>query len=181
MRLRLPLVGLMVFAALLNGCARQADVSKTKHYADRGVSFDYPGNWRIAETKELSIARLLVLKEPGNAVMLLTVYNPGVSVSLPDYSKKFSESLQKSIPFGIFKELGATDVHEPEGERIDLKCMLKMAIVDLPYTVNVRKRVLDGFTLITVTQVPDEKRALVAAGFDLVHRTLRCSSTTSQP
>ena len=153
---------------ILAGCERPADTSRPKHFQDGGISFDYPGNWKITKNETLSSGRLFFLETTGSAVFVLTVYNSGLDIALEDYAENFRKSLGEKVPFHLLKH--------PDMAAADAGIDCKYSLLDVPHTANITKHVFGEITVICVSQVADEDRNLVTTGFALVRRTLNSSA-----
>jgi hypothetical protein len=150
------------------GCTRQADVSKPQHFRDEVVSFDYPSNWKITKNEGLRSGRLIFVEAPNSAVVILTVLNPEIDVALDEYANDFKTNLGTAAPFRLVKNSAMS----ANASGIDCKFSLELVGVKVPHTANITKHVFGDIKVICLTQVADEDRRRVDAGFRLIRRTL---------
>ena len=85
---------------LVIGCERRAEVANPKHFRDDGISFDYPGNWKVTKNATFLPGRVIVLEEPGSAIVVLRVYPAGSDVSL----EQFAGEVWKNALSGIARD-----------------------------------------------------------------------------
>jgi len=162
---------LLAAIAFLGGCARQADVSKTKHFQNRGITFDYPQNWRITKDEQNESFSLIYVEGPGSVLTILSVFNADMDISLEKYTADFIESMRLGVPLNWFK-LTSTSA---KPEMTDVRFSIRIGDIDTPITANLSKREMGGLQVICLTQEADEDRHLVQAGFDLIRQSLASS------
>jgi hypothetical protein len=168
MMLSLRLTFLGAVLALAGGCTRQADMARPRTFRDAGIVFDYPGNWKITKNETNPYGRLIFVEEPGSALAILTVYGAAFDVSLEGYAEEFRKNIGTQVPFNMLRH---SSVAAREGA-IDCKYSLQFAGINVPHTANLTKHVFGDIKVICLTQVADEDRRLVDAGFGLVRKTL---------
>ncbi len=154
--------------AFLAGCSRQADVAKPQHFAEHGIAFDYPGNWRITKNEAEVTGRIIFVEDSGSTFVAFTVFEHGLDVNLKDYVEDFRKRVGESVPFNLVKR----STLEARTEGIDCKFSLQLLGVNVPHTANFTKHVFGATSVICLTQVADEDRHFADPGFALIRRSL---------
>jgi hypothetical protein len=167
---------LLAVALLVGGCNRQADVSQPTQYRDHGLAFDYPKNWQITKDEQSGSIRFIHVEGPGSVLTVFSVFGPDPVISLDTFATDYVENMKKGVPFDMFKLAGQTVT--PAGG-IDVRYSIKVAGIDVPFTTNLFRRELGTFQVIGITQISDEDRHFVQAGFDLILKSLAASPPIS--
>lgn len=160
----------LVCAIFLAGCARQADVGNPVRFTEGALTFDYPRNWKITSNEPLGEGRLIMLEAPGSALLTITAFAPGADVSLKDYGANLKENMADST-LGLLMSFKNQGVRQDD-EALELKFTVSVAGVHVPHTQEVTRHVFGNVTVFCMSQVADEDRQLVQAGFDLVRKSL---------
>jgi hypothetical protein len=161
-----PVILLLLIALALPACERPADLSKTHVFSEYGIAFEYAANWNVKERENSSAARIIYIEEPGDALVIISVFRGSARISPRGYADAYASSLSDAIPFGLVK---AKVVPRTE-ETVDVTFTLASAV---PHTANVTLHGFERVSVICLTQVADDNRKNVQAGFDLIRRTLR--------
>ncbi len=161
----------LVCAVFFTGCARQADTGNPVRFTEGALTFDYPGNWKVSTNDPLGEGRLVMLEEPGSALLTVTAFAPGMEVSLKDYGANLKENMTDST-LGLLMNIKSRGVRQ-ENEALELKFTVSVAGVRVPHTQEVTRHVFGNVTVFCMSQVSDEDRHLVQAGFDLVRGSLQ--------
>lgn len=96
--------------ALWTSCERVADVSSPLSYAKEGISFVYPGNWKIEDDENLDGTKFLSVESPGDALFLVMESPDDGTGTLQEFVKSFSESFGGEIPIGTVEKPTASDI-----------------------------------------------------------------------
>ena len=91
-------------------CERVADVSSPLSYAKEGISFLYPGNWKIEDDENLEGTTFLSVESPGDALFLVVKSPDEGTETLQDFVKSFSESFGGEIPIGTVEKPTSSDI-----------------------------------------------------------------------
>jgi len=107
---RLCLLLLPFFSA----CEKMADVSSPQLYSKDGLAFSYPGNWNITGEEALGDAgekaKLLNVESPGDAIVIICVFDYASEQTLLEWATDFSLSMKEEIPFGEVGDSRFSDV-----------------------------------------------------------------------
>jgi hypothetical protein len=159
------------------GCERRPDLARPKTFDEGGLSFAYPGNWKLkAETSTegaVSI-RSITIDSPGAAVVMIEEFKPAIEVQ----ARKFvDELLQQMDKLAGGKSRGLVRVEglatRPVQQRIlgatraGQRYGFRMTVLGekVPHTIDAYSVMLDDRTLVLITQAPDEDVRKVEAGF----------------
>lgn len=91
-----------VYIALVGCSENEADIDGKKRYEQDGVSFDFPGNWKITDDVEEGGYRYLFVETPGDAIVKIKIYSNDQSFSLSEFVELDIESLKSEMPY-LFK------------------------------------------------------------------------------
>ena len=153
---------------LLSGCGRPADTSVAQHYHGRGITFEYPAPWKIGKEVAQGVSYLILVEEPGAAIVNFTLFPAEQNHSLEEYTELYLKDLEAELRPNIFQRTGT----DRSPGHIDVRFSLKFGSISLPCTVNVTRHEQGKSTVFCVTQVADEDRAGVQAAFDRMRHSL---------
>lgn len=156
------------------GCSEQpATVDEPKSYTQDGLSFDYPGNWRVTEDNQEKGVRDLSIETPGNALMIIQIYSEDCAVEILEFAKLFARATKKSAPIGNISDSEYDSVSEFSGyEELTERLTVTMLGQQLPYTREYWMKSFSERVCYIIASVTDEEQSLVAEGFDLVVSSL---------
>lgn len=162
----------------------QAEIEAPLRHAEGGVSFAYPGNWSLREepgaAAEIDL-RTLVLESRGDALMLVQVFRPPVTIDLDEH---LALTMRTLISDFAGKGGGVAEVEpgpvtgfervwlgEPRAAR---RAAIRVAMPgeEADSAIELYAASLPACTVVVFTMVPDAGRARAGAGFDLVLDTL---------
>ena len=91
-----------------------ADIASPQSYSKDGISFRYPGNWKITEEEVLGDlgekAKLLNVESPGDAIVVICAFDYASEQTLLEWATDFSLSMKSEIPFGEVGDSRFSDV-----------------------------------------------------------------------
>jgi len=88
-----------------------ADVSSPQLYSKDGLSFLYPGNWKITEEEVFEEkAKLINVESPGDAIVVICAFDYASEQTLLEWATDFSLSMKEEIPFGEVGDSRFSDV-----------------------------------------------------------------------
>lgn len=160
----------LALAVGFTGCERQADSANPVHFKEGTLAFDYPANWKVTSNDPLGEGRLVILGGPGSVLVTIAAFSPGVAVSLEDYGRMIKENMTDSA-LGILLRMKPQEGHT-ERESMEFRFTVSIGSVHVPHTQVLTRHVFGDATLFCMSQVADEDRHLVQAGFDLVRDSL---------
>lgn len=106
----IPISVSFALMALGTSCERVADVSSPLSYAKEGISFLYPGNWKIEDDENLEGTKFLSVESPGDALFLVMESPDDGTGTLQEFVKSFSESFGGEIPIGTVEKPTSSDI-----------------------------------------------------------------------
>ncbi|PWK48592.1 hypothetical protein C8D97_109143 [Pleionea mediterranea] len=125
------------------GCReRSAELKDINRYMKSGVSFDYPGNWKVTEDVEDEDYRYIFVESPGDAISKIEIYPKGASFSLLEFVKLDIENLKSNMPkfFNLNDKGGISEItRSVEGEIFTgykYKYNFSVLGVDVPISLN---------------------------------------------
>lgn len=163
--------------SLLPGCGEPAaDVAKPQSYNQKGLAFQYPGNWTIEDDTTENSFRNVTIETTGDALVIVQFFPLAIASALADYSQEFSTDFAAAIPFGkasppVFTKL------DPKDGYTRLKETFSMQILgqDIPHVRIYHSRDVGSHRCFILCQVADEDFHRVEAGFDQVVRSMKVS------
>ena len=167
MKKLLPLFSCM----LLIGCGEPiAQTKKPQLYNKNGVSFSYPGNWKITEDISLGAdARVILIESPGDAIMCIQIYPEKQALSLVDYAKWFESNSATNVPFlKVTKSTFGTTQKHGVFERITADFSVVLLGENVPHTREFRRRQFASSFCYFTCQVASKDHDKTTSGFDQV-------------
>ena len=163
---------LVVLLGATLGCSeKRADVDDNERYKRNGISFDYPGNWKVTEDTEIDGFRYLFVETPGDAIVKVEIYANKDSFSLLDFVHLDIESFNSEMK-GIFKvgeksEIAATKktVGNNVFDGYEQKFDITILGVEVPHIKEFYLLKSDTVSAYIVYQVVTEDLGLVEGGF----------------
>lgn len=187
--------GLLMASTLvgLTGCERvmgffsepTAQVDEPLRYEKDEISFQYPGNWKVAEevTQENGIElRTINVESAGNALLMIQSFKPGVEIDLAAHIELTMGAMQEEVgkQVGGLADSTRGSVTDFEREFLGARRAGKKAAITItalgekvPSSVALLGAVLEERTVLLFTTIPDEDRKSVEAGFDQVIESLK--------
>jgi len=181
----------LLFVALTLGCEAKPDISRPLSYDDEGVTFKYPGNWKVTDDSRQTVEGLefatIVVESPGSALATISVFYGGsdLDITAESFSKDAEEARVSELNdmLGAAKPLASMSKTKVSREPSRAKASTEEQIVHT-FSISVLgesvahrgefHRVVGEKSLaVTYFQVPDEDRAKVDPGFALIYDTLR--------
>ena len=175
MKINLLLIALLCLVTL-SACEQNAEISTSKKYNKEGVSFNYPGNWEIAEDALSDGGYQISVTTPGNAVFLMRIYKEANAVvPLDKFSKLLSDNFAELLPLGksvtnsftpvtrVKKQWNSTGIRE----KFDIS-ILKLVI---PHEREFHAIKKSGKVAYLISQVAVEAMPHVESGFSLIRET----------
>lgn len=160
---------------LLAGCGeRKADVAKPRTYEKDGLTFLYPGNWKIDDDQQSEGIRHVSLTTSGDALVVVQMFPVGIARSLEEYATTFAKEASAAVPMG--KMTGSKFTPQPEAD--GYACMKETFSVELmgqslPHVRYYRSRDFSGQRCFLLCQVSEEDLADVEEGFKQVAKSLK--------
>jgi hypothetical protein len=94
----------LLLLPFFSACEKMADVNSPQFYSKDGLSFSYPGNWKITEEEAFEAlgekTKTINVESPGDAIVIICAYGFEVDQTLKEFAKEFSDSMKDEIPLG---------------------------------------------------------------------------------
>ncbi len=181
--LRLALVASLLATPL--GCGMfgepTPDLDDKQRYAEHGLSFEYPGNWKTEVEQEqlpggVSLTSITVSGKRGNAMTIVQQFQPAVPVDYDDLVGEFVVGVREAMPgFVEARQLDSGDwptIHrqlfgaEREGRKV--RYAIELLGESVPHTVDIYFAELEDRLVVVYAQIPDEDRDKAMPGFNLI-------------
>ena len=98
----------LLLLPFFSACEKMADIASPQSYSKDGISFRYPGNWKITEEEVFEglgdKTKIINVESPGDAIVLICYYGFEVDQTLEGFAKEFTESMKGEIPLGKLGE-----------------------------------------------------------------------------
>ncbi len=175
-------VFVMCAGLVLVGCGeRAAKVSKPQHYEKDGLTFLYPGNWKIDADEMLESIHHLSISTPGDALVVVQFFPLEIASSLEDYARAFSKETAAAVPVG--KMTGSKFTPQPDADGytcLKETCTMELAGQSIPHVRYFRSRDFGGKRCFLLCQVADEDLADVEDGFKQVASSLKVAEAAGK-
>lgn len=162
-------------ALLLTGCGeRKANVSSPLSYEKAGLTFQYPGNWRIEDDEDIDGIHYLSVETNGDALVIVQMFPMAVAEPLEDYAKMFSKKSAAAMPMGEMTSSKFTALPAANGfTRLQENCGMRVMNQDVPHVRYYLSRDFEGQRCFLLCQVADEDLKKVEAGFEQIAASLK--------
>lgn len=166
-------------ACLLCACERKPDVSNPLSYRSAHLTFDYPGNWKVADDIASEASHHLIIETPGEALVVLQSQEETLFPGASEIAKSFSDAAREEMPFGQLSESTFTEAGEKAGFRL-LKEEFSITVAGetVAHQRVYATRKAGGRVQLIIFQVAAEDLAKVQAGFDLISGSLAIPEAT---
>ena len=161
------------------------NVDQPKTYSDHGVTYDYPGNWKVSEesmNEGGTEITTITVESPGSTIAIVQVFDSPIDIEMDMLVDEFQKGMSSALSaqFGGIVTVEQRDRVPTErnilgGSREGRKARFDVAILGekVPHTVDLYGMKLTERTIALYLQAPDEDVEKVKPGFDLVLDTLR--------
>jgi len=177
----------LVMLVMGAGCERvmgffsepRAQVEEPQRYEKDGISFSYPGNWKVSEesSNEGIELRTINVESAGNALLMIQSFKPAVDVDLANHIEITMNAMQEEVGKQVAGMASGTRGGVSDFERTFLgeqrtgkRAAITVAVVGqkVPSSVALLGAKLEDRTVLLFTTIPDEDRSNVEPGFDQV-------------
>lgn len=166
---------LLGVALIVTGCGEPtADVATPKHYDKNGLTFQYPGNWKIDEDEELEGGiHHLILETSGDALVVVQLFPLELADPLEGYAREFSIQSNAALPFGKMVDSKFTPMPEKAGfARLQEDFSMKLLTETIPHLRRYGNRDFGGKRCFLICQVATEDLSKVQAGFEQIEASV---------
>lgn len=161
--------------SVLPACSeRLADLDKPKTYQQDGVSFVYPGNWKVTEDTTIENARFIFLESTAEAIIKVEIYPFDESYELEEFVELDIESLNEEYPkmFNISNSHAVsptvTSLANVDLEGFKYEFTISLLGVDVPHVSSYYQFNSETQAAYISQQVSVEDLGKVVGGFHLV-------------
>ena len=89
---------LIVLLPFFSACEKMANIDSPQSYSKDGLSFLYPGNWKITEEEFFEeITKFINIESPGNANVMICFYDFEDDETLMEFATEFSRDMASEI------------------------------------------------------------------------------------
>ena len=155
---------------------RTADITSPTTYNKEGLSFSYPGNWKIIEDKGQGDIRCIFIESPGNAVFVIQTCPNQEAIPLQQFAEQFPEIAQQETLFSSIGTSSFSDLEKSErsGGRygVQEEFSSKALGIQRQYIRRYYFVTNDTQTAYLISQVATADLSKVKAGFGLILNSL---------
>lgn len=156
------------------------EVDAPHHYAEHGLAFDYPGNWKLETEKSSTegIETLMVTVESsGSGIAMVQQFRPAVHVGPDEMLELLTTELRKAAGEQLGGTVGYQQGRASEGVRTLLgaerptrrtEFALSLLGEKVPHTFEVVMADLEDRTVVVLLQAANEDLETVRPAFDLL-------------
>ncbi len=173
--------GVFLFSAIIATFAPNAFSSETaalvdspKSYNKGGVTFNYPGNWTVAEDglAEGSV-RYLLLETAGDNFVSIQIYPTTEAVELQEFAQWYADTMKEEIPIGSWSASQFSGIEEKDGNEV-LTEQLEITVLgeSIPYTRIYSRKSAGKVIAFISLQAISEEYEMVVGGFDQIIASL---------
>lgn len=157
---------------ILPGCEEKPDIENPIRYEKDGISFSYPGNWKVTEDEANYDIRYLFVESTGNALLTLQIIPTDMDFSLSEHAVNFSQSAADNIQTerideGQFTEIQSTENHS-SWDGIKEEFSIYLPGQKVPHIRKYYHQVLDKSHVVMIYQASEEDFQTVEPGFDFI-------------
>lgn len=181
-------VASLVLALHLSACGLLSeptpDVSAPTHYAEHGLAFDFPGNWKAqaeTDTTEGIATTMITVESSGSGIAMVQQFKPAVPIDPDEMLGLLTAEMRKAAG----EQLGGMMDYSQGGSKPGTRTMLgaerqtrraEFAVALLgqkvPHTFELVMADLEDRTIVVLLQSADEDLATVKPAFDQIVSTL---------
>lgn len=165
---------------------KYADIENSSKYDHKGISFLYPGNWKVTEDEEVDGFRYLFIETPGAAIAKIEIY-PIKSFDLMEFAEIDIKDLKENIP-NIFKIHDKSKIIEFQNESkgiilngLRYEFNLSILGLDIPHSTEYYMFHSENESAYFSNQVALEDHKKVKDGFTQVLHSFKIEQTLTRP
>lgn len=171
MNLPLRFLSLVACALVVVGCGeRAADVSKSKPFRSGEISFEMPGNWKVASNDRGEGFHSIIVETPGDTIAVIQLLPLSeAEQSLEFYAQAFSASASEETPVG--KMTGSALGPQPEVhgfERLRESVVVSLMGQEVPIWRSYAGKCFENDRLFVIFQSPESDLGKVQPGFEFI-------------
>ena len=152
------------------GCGEPgAQVGKPKLYSKDGVTFSYPGNWKVAEDSHQPGFRYIIVETPGDAILGIHIYPEALAMGLKEYAQWYADDTSKALPIGrITTSAFAPTRMSGEFEMIKEEFSISLLGETIPHTRHFRRKQTGSEVCYLTSQAASGDYLKASPGFDQI-------------
>lgn len=160
------------------------DVGTPNHYAEHGLVFDYPGNWKATTEHEViegTDTVMITVESAGSGIAMVQQFKPAVSIEPDEMLALLTAEMRTAAgeqlggAMGFQQGSATTTTRKMLGEdRPTRRASFVVSLVGekVPHTFELVMANLDDRTLVVLQQGPDEDLKTIQPAFDQILSTL---------
>ncbi len=151
------------------GCwERQADVSSPQSYSKQGLSFQYPGNWKVTDDENFDFFRYLFIESPGDAIVIIQIFGREDALGLKEFSADFADGAKEDYTLGSISESSFQMADDYLEEQFSITILNET----VPHLRRYMRLEFGQKLCFVIFQVADEDLEKAAPGFQLIVSSL---------
>ncbi len=149
-----------------------ANITFPATYKKEGLSFSYPGNWKIFDDKGSEDIRYIFIESPGNAIFSIQTCLNQEAIPLQQFAEQFSEIVKQEDTSSMMSNSSFSDFEEGELYGIQENFLSKALGSQSPHIRRYYSVTNNNKTAYLISQVAREDLTKVDAGFNLILSSL---------
>ena len=141
---------------------------QSKKFDKKGLTFDYPDQWKIGSDESFSGTRLVIVYGPNNAIVTIQFSEIKFADSLEDYVKEYSETAAaevKKVAKLTNESLTKKSKNKFDFESITEKFTLENGETKIPHDRIYLRKKIDKYACFIVCQTSTANMEKVESGF----------------
>ncbi len=169
----LPMLLCLVFG--LAGCGEvKPDLQHPVLFEKDGLSFQYPGNWRVSEGLHAFGVHYQVVESPAEAIVIVHVFSDEPDKDLMKYAKGFSDDASEETPVGSigpskFGPVTKDGAYDSVTEHFEISLLGQT----VPHVRVYKRKIVGNDVCFLVGQVAVEDHEKVKPGFALIFKSFQ--------
>ena len=176
--MRRRIIGLICFSIFLSGCAQPADVANAQKYNLSGLSFDYPGNWKMTFNEVNRGARNIDIESNQSAMTYLIDLSREAVLTQEEFDQQYVDRYKKKVASeGAVVSVGKSVTVEAEIDGQTRQGTKNRLVVQVGDHQEIFHQIYYLYTheqgmTIVIFQVADDDLKDTIKGFELIWSTL---------
>lgn len=173
-------IALIFLLALLSGCDNTPDIANPLSYSKDGITFSYPGNWRVSDSGGTESTRYVIAEGPGDILFIAQIYPRDEAVELDEFAEWFSEEAGNNMPIGKADSTSFSAINQHFGEKrltgVREEVSMVLLGVKVPHVREYYAEPSSDQVVFMVGQAPREDWTAVEPGLSLIISTFNAGT-----
>ena len=163
-------ISLALALSLTLSCGEpSAQVGKPKLYSKDGVTFSYPGNWKVTEDSNQPDFRYIIVETPGDAIFGIHIFPEALAMGLKDYAQWYVDDMSKALPVGRITTSAFAPTRMSGGfEMIKEEFSISLLGETIPHTRHFRRKQTGSEVCYLTSQAASGDYLKASPGFDQI-------------